>query len=198
MKLNIANKLTILRIILVPVFMFFILVPVISYFWARCFAAAVFALAAITDFLGGKLARTMNMVTDFGKFLDPLADKFLIFGALLAICASPDYSYMIIPNVIASTVVIFRELAVTSLRLVASSSNDRVVIAASKLGKLKTCSQILFVLVAILEPIIVDTESLVYQCHLFAYLTLILMTAMTVWSGYDYIKKYWDYLRPKD
>ena len=198
MKLNIANKLTILRIILVPVFMYFILVPVGDPLCSRWYAALVFALAAVTDYLDGKLARGMNMVTDFGKFLDPLADKFLIFGALLAICASPDYGYMLTSNVIASTTVIFRELAVTSLRLVASSSSERVVIAASMLGKLKTCSQMLFVLVAILEPVILNEETALYQNHILAYAALVLMTVMTLWSGIDYIKNYWKYLKPKD
>lgn len=84
MKLNIANKLTLARIVLVPFFAFFIIYPVFTYehtTWSRIIAAAIFILAAITDFLDGKIARKKQIITHFGKFMDPLADKFNDFGS---------------------------------------------------------------------------------------------------------------------
>lgn len=85
MKLNIANKLTLARIVLVPFFAFFIIYPVFTYehtTWSRIIAAAIFILAAITDFLDGKIARKKQIITHFGKFMDPLADKFMILERL--------------------------------------------------------------------------------------------------------------------
>ena len=152
MKLNIANKLTLARIVLVPFFAFFIIYPVFTYehtTWSRIIAAAIFILAAITDFLDGKIARKKQIITHFGKFMDPLADKFMIFGALIAICASDfiiaddlTVPHWLLYNVFlwSTLAVVFRELAVTSMRLVVSRESG-VVVAANMLGKIKTVSQ---------------------------------------------------------
>ena len=86
MKLNLPNKLTLLRILCIPVFMFFVVIPLPCADWIwRVVAAVLFLLISLTDMLDGKIARARGLVTDFGKFLDPLADKMLVFGALLAI-----------------------------------------------------------------------------------------------------------------
>ena len=157
MKLNIANKLTLARIVLVPFFAFFIIYPVFTYehtTWSRIIAAAIFILAAITDFLDGKIARKKQIITHFGKFMDPLADKFMIFGALIAICASDfiiaddlTVPHWLLYNVFlwSTLAVVFRELAVTSMRLVVSRESG-VVVAANMLGKIKTVSQIVLIL----------------------------------------------------
>ncbi|MBR0302811.1 MAG: CDP-alcohol phosphatidyltransferase family protein, partial [Clostridia bacterium] len=128
MKLNIPNRLTLLRIIMVPVFLVLLVaVPFRSETVRSIVCASVFLLTCLTDTLDGIIARRKNMITDLGKFLDPLADKFLVFAALLGILVRYDhFKYVFIW---AAAVVIFRELAVTSLRLVVVGKSD-VVIAA--------------------------------------------------------------------
>ena len=134
---NVPNILTVIRVILVPFFMLTVLLPGDENLW-RVIAAAFFMLISFTDMLDGKIARKYNLVTDFGKFLDPLADKFLVLGALLALLKkySADLGDLL---VWVTLVVILRELAVTSLRLVAVNKSGKV-IAASIWGKLKTVS----------------------------------------------------------
>ena len=153
---NLPNKLTVLRIFLVPVFIVLLWLPAItdgavSDFTARCIAAAVFALSAATDFIDGKLARKYELVSNFGKFMDPLADKFLIIGALLA--AVPVYEKFEWALVICLLVIVFRELAVSSMRLIAKNAQG-LVIAAALPGKIKTFSQCIFVLLLLLEEYI--------------------------------------------
>ena len=142
MKLNLPNKLTILRVLLVPVFMVF---AALSHFGKSDFsplfsllAAVVFSLASITDFLDGHLARKRNLITDFGKFMDPLADKMLTTAALI---------YMVTDGVcspIVLAVVLFREFAVAGIRMIAASHQK--VIAANLWGKVKTVLQMVTVL----------------------------------------------------
>ena len=145
MKMNLPNKLTVLRLILVPIFMAVMLIPAfveMSPITGTIFAIVsllLFIGASLTDMLDGKIARKNNLVTDFGKFLDPLADKFMVIGAMLCIFYSNAVggnSKLATLYIFALIVVIFRELAVTSIRLVASTSGG-VVIAANMLGKLK-------------------------------------------------------------
>lgn len=126
--MNLPNKLTILRMALVPVFLLFFLwnaIP-LHFLWALI----VFSVAAATDAVDGHLARKYHLVTNFGKFLDPLADKILVFAALIVFI---DFGYV---SSVAVVIMMFREFLVTSLRLVAVEQG--VVIAAGKLGKLKT------------------------------------------------------------
>ena len=153
-------------------------------------ALVIFAFASITDAIDGKLARKYNLITDFGKFMDPLADKFLVLGSFLAIL----YRYEHLKTWLfwAVLVVIFREFAVTSIRLVVSSSSG-VVIAANWLGKVKTCVQIGFILSAIIEPMF-DYEFL--GGHAVSYVLMAAMVVMTVWSGLEYFKGYWKYINP--
>ena len=156
MKMNLPNKLTVLRLLLVPFFV--VILMVTNAVWASLVGLALFIIAALTDMLDGKIARKNNLVTDFGKFLDPLADKFMVIGAMLVIMYRSMTSDA--PNRLFSTLffwaammVIFRELAVTSIRLVASGSKG-VVLAANMLGKIKTVTQIICVCACIAEPII--------------------------------------------
>ena len=196
--MNLPNKLTVLRVILVPAFMFFILFELPGgkgELLSRLIAAAVFSVASLTDYADGKIARKRGLITDFGKFMDPLADKFMIFGAIFAFAASPMYQQnaaLRVGVIVSGTVVIFRELAVTSIRLVAASGEKPVVIAASWLGKAKTVSQIVYVLTLILEPLLFP-----FLHGALSWLTLAAMTVLTVVSGYDYIKTYWPYLSDK-
>ena len=145
-KINLPNKLTIFRIILVPVFMIFILIPendILNVTWSKIFAAAFVLIAALTDLIDGFLARRLKLITDFGKFLDPVADKFMVMGAMIAITAADSFAGMRWLTVWVTAIIFFRDLAVNSVRLVANSS-DGIVIAAGFSGKLKTFSQIGF------------------------------------------------------
>ena len=185
--MNLPNKLTVLRVILVPVFMLFLCVPMgLSDTLVRVIAAVLFALTSLTDMLDGKIARKYNMVTDFGKLMDPLADKFLVFGAMLGILV---YCADLRPIFVwAAAIVMLRELAVTSLRLLAASQSGAV-IAAAWLGKVKTVTQVVCILCVILEPVILPF-ALFTQYHLLSYVTIAAMIVMTIWSGVEYFTAY--------
>lgn len=189
MKLNIPNRLTVLRILMVPVFLvLMVAVHLQNDTLERIVYASVFALTCITDTLDGAIARKYNMITDFGKFLDPLADKFLIFAALLGILVKyPEFNSVF---VWAAAVVMFRELAVTSLRLVVSGKGN-IVVAASILGKIKTVSQMVCILTIILEPVVFPFFK---EIRPLSYVTIAVMTVMTVWSGVDYFVKFGKYI----
>jgi CDP-diacylglycerol---glycerol-3-phosphate 3-phosphatidyltransferase len=163
--LNLPNVLTVLRIMLVPVLVAALLGNTPA---GDVLAAIVFALASLTDFVDGYLARTRDSVTTFGKLMDPLADKLLIIAALLSLV-----SLGRLPAWVAM-VIIARELAVTVLRLGATQAG--VVIAASMFGKVKTCMQI----AAILALIAVPREPLWVSLLLYA------TVLVTVLSGLDY------------
>jgi len=175
--------------------MIFVLYPVGGEAVARIVAAVLFALTALTDLLDGKIARKYGLVTNFGKFMDPLADKMMVFAALLSICTSGMYLHIKAVFVWVSAVIIFRELAVTSIRLVAAGSSDKAVISASWLGKVKTTVQCIAIVVIILEPL-VNIFLPSYNLYILSWLGVALMTLFTVWSGVDYIKTYWKYINP--
>ena len=185
--MNLPNKLTVLRVILVPVFMLFLCVPLgLSDTLVRVIAAVLFALTSLTDMLDGKIARKYNMITDFGKLMDPLADKFLVCGARLGILV---YCADLRPIFVwAAAIVMLRELAVTSLRLLAASQSGAV-IAAAWLGKVKTVTQVVCILCVILEPVILPFP-LFTQYHLLSYVTIAAMIVMTIWSGVEYFAAY--------
>lgn len=138
--MNLPNKLTVLRMALIPVFLVFLLADGIPH--AYLFAAAVFAAASFTDYLDGHIARRDGLVTNFGKLMDPLADKLLVFSAL--ICFIPKGR----ASALAVFIILARELLVTSVRLIAAEQGR--VIAADIWGKLKTVFQIIWVLYTLL------------------------------------------------
>ncbi len=173
--MNTPNKLTVLRIILVPVLLAFIYLMsegILTSF----INAALFSLISLTDMLDGKIARKNNLITNFGKFLDPLADKILVVSVLVAFISKGYISS------IAVIVVIIREFTVTSLRLIAAS--DNIVIAASNFGKLKTVFQIITIIVLFFYPVI-TTYIPFPVCDIFVWI----MAAITVVSGADYLMK---------
>ena len=173
---NLANGLTIFRILLIPVFMVFLLgLEVIPPNVSAALAVGVFVIAAVTDTLDGYFARSRNAVTVLGQFLDPLADKLLISAALISLVSLDRISAWI------AMVIIAREFAVTGLRLVAAA--DRVVIPASPLGKIKTLSQIIAVVALILPEFgfILGKPLSWYLINIAAVLTIV--------SGIDYFVK---------
>lgn len=192
--MNLPNKLSLARVIMVPLFMLAIVLPILPDTWSRIIGAAIFILTALTDMLDGMIARKFNMITDFGKFIDPLADKFMIFGAMLAILYKYDYIRPIFVWV--ALIVIFRELAVTSMRMIVSNTSG-IVIAAAWLGKVKTVTQIICVITILLEPVIFPQTTAIGSMHILSYVTMAAMTVMTVWSGLNYFKAYWKFLDPR-
>ncbi len=202
--MNLPNKLTVLRIILVPIFIVVMMLPasVLHPTISGIVGVALFIIASLTDMLDGKIARKYGLVTDFGKLMDPLADKFMVIGALTVIV----YRYDSIRAffIWALLLVIFRELAVTSLRLVASSSGG-VVVPANMLGKIKTVMQIVCVCTVVIEPLLYALPFLPEHAVLdwltaytpLTYVTGGLMMLFTVWSGVNYFIGMWKYLDPE-
>ena len=193
--MNLPNKLTVLRMCMVPVFLFLLCVPLpIPDMWLRIITTAIFILTSLTDMIDGKIARKYNLITDFGKFMDPLADKFLVIAAMLGLIIRLDGTLKLV-FVWAAAIVIFREFAVTSLRMVASSGAG-LVIAAAWLGKVKTVTQMLCITVVLIEPVILPF-ALFRDYHLLSYITIGIMSVMTLWSGLDYLKTYAPYISSK-
>ncbi len=185
--MNLPNKLTILRVIMIPLVMAFYMIEAIPY--GKIVAIVLFVLAAFTDFLDGKIARKYNLVTDFGKFLDPIADKLLVASVLFMIAIDGT-----IPNpwgVIVVAVIIGRELIIDAFRLIAS--NKGLVLAADIWGKAKTMVQCwtmpLCILLAFFEQCtnIGGAGLLTYQ--IICYVLIGLSTVLTVISGVNYIVK---------
>lgn len=140
--MNLPNKLTVMRMILIPFFVFFMLAP---YFegYGNYIATAIFIIASLTDMLDGKIARKYNLVTDFGKFMDPLADKLLVCSALICLIQLGQLpAWMVI-------IIVSREFIISGFRLVASDNG--VVIAANYWGKFKTVSQMAMIIVLIAD-----------------------------------------------
>lgn len=140
--MNLPNKLTILRVILIPFFVVFMLFDIIGAA-DKWIALVIFCVASLTDMLDGKIARKYNLVTNFGKFMDPLADKLLVCTALICLTSMNRL------NVIVVLVIIARECIISGFRLVASDNG--IVIAASYWGKFKTVSQMALIIVLIMD-----------------------------------------------
>lgn len=205
MKLNLPNKLTVLRLCLVPVFLIFGMLPdSVIPFYISCFVcAALFIGTALTDMFDGKIARGRGLITDFGKFLDPVADKFMVIGALFVILHK--FEQFRTAMIFVLIIIVFRELAVTSMRLVVSTG-EGIVIAANSLGKIKTVSQIVFISTVLLEPVVEflvellvggAENNIIHGIYPLTWLTMIFTVVMTVWSGVNYIAAYWKYLDPE-
>lgn len=189
--MNLPNKLTVFRVFMVPVFLFLFCVPLpLSDTALRIIIASVFAIVSLTDMIDGKIARKYNMITDFGKFMDPLADKFLVISACLGIIVKFDYLRPVF--VWAAAIVIFREFAVTSLRMVAANKAG-LVIAAAWLGKVKTTTQMICIICVLLEPVILPFKPFT-EWHILSYVTTAVMVVMTLWSGIDYLIAYKPYI----
>ena len=140
MTMNLPNKLTILRVALIPFFVFFMLTSCVGVY-GRYIALLIFILASITDLLDGHIARKHNLITNFGKFMDPLADKLLVCSALICLIETGQLASWIV------IVIIAREFIISGFRLIASDNG--IVIAASYWGKFKTVFQMIMVIVLI-------------------------------------------------
>ena len=192
--MNLPNKLTVLRVILIPVFLVFLLLYQIPYHMV--WALVVFALASITDMLDGKIARKNNLVTTFGKFLDPLADKLLVMTALIC------FTFERLIDPIAVVIILAREFMVTGLRLVVA--NEGVVVAAGIWGKLKTAftmvALIVIMLLQIFFPDAKGSPDLNWSSTVFLINEALIWVAvvLTVISGGVYLKGYGKYIDPNE
>lgn len=172
MKMTLPNQLTLFRIVLIPVFMWvlFSLPEPIN----RYNAVAIFIIASITDFFDGYLARKMNLVSNFGKFADPLADKLLVMSALISMVKLEDLSVVVVVLILA------REFIITAFRTLAMEAN--IVMSASWWGKVKTAVQMIMIVVVLLD--------LPYDFMVYVERVLIVSAViLTVVSGADYVWK---------
>ena len=187
-KMNVPNTLSLIRALLVPVFVATLLfmreIPV----WCCVVPTIVYALTGLTDMLDGKIARKYNLVTDFGKFIDPLADKFMVIGSSIAILVwmmLNGQTTLALVFVWVVLIILLRELGVTSLRLVVAGKSG-IVVAASMLGKIKTVSQMAGTVIILMEPVIPFFN----ENHILSYVCMAIMAFTTVFSGLDYLKAY--------
>lgn len=194
--MNLPNKLTLLRIILIPIFLVCMYVQFPFHFTA---ALVIFALASITDALDGNIARKNNLVTTFGKFADPLADKMLVLAALASLA---DVTAVPVPvNGIVVTIVAAREFMVSGLRLVTAEKG--VVVAAGIWGKLKTAFTMVSIVVLLLMEAVLADFGVLCDGGTMAVLTIgmtvlvWLSVVLTVISGAVYLKGYWKYIDMK-
>lgn len=192
--MNLANKLTIVRIFLIPIFLIFLAIKLP---YGTILATFVFIIAALTDKLDGYIARSRNQITKFGKFMDPLADKLLVTSAIVSLVE------LHIVSALAAVIILSREFAVTGLRSIAASEGK--VIAASWWGKIKTVVQIIAIIFALLRVNIITVPSLnelladlPWITNFFEWGTNIAMfiaVVITIISGVDYFVKNKDVIR---
>lgn len=199
-----ANKITLIRIAMIPFFIWFALQSSASTLIA---ALVLFCVASFTDFLDGYIARKYHQVTDFGKFVDPLADKLLVTGALLIFIEKGIFaSWMVF-------IILAREFIITSLRIVAA--NKGRVLAATWTGKVKTCVQIAGIIIDFLYLIMIaytsdtfvatagiiggaDGPTAIFVTGMPEILPIVVawvMTLVTLYSGWDYLHKNWDLIK---
>ena len=171
--MNLPNKLTIARMCMVPLFMIALMMNTDA---SRIVATVIFALASLTDMLDGQIARKYNMITNFGKLMDPLADKVLTAAAMICLVELGDLAAWI------AVLIIFREYLITGLRSVAASEN--IVVAANIWGKVKTVCQMFALMLLMLKPQIMALCGVNIGLWLM-YVAVIL----TVYSGLDYVLK---------
>jgi len=179
--MNLPNKLTVLRIFLIPVFMLIIIfggnahveVGNFTVYWNLVFAAIVFAIASITDWFDGRIARGRHLITNFGKFADPLADKMLTMTAFIFLV-----SLKLAPAWVVA-IIVCRELAVTGLRLILAENKGQV-LAAKMPGKIKTACQMFSIIFLLIG-------NFFYIGTILLYLALI----FTIYSGWDYFHQSW-------
>lgn len=187
--MNLPNKLTFARIIMIPVFAVLYFAP---FAWHAVAATAVFCVACITDFFDGYIARKQNLITHLGKFLDPIADKLLVACALIALCvsepaASPAYALGLCVTAF-TMIILCRELLVSGFRIIAA--DRRVVLAADKVGKAKTFTQMVALLLLLpvgdYAAVNATAASIVYYI---GFAVLAVATVLTIVSGINYFVK---------
>ena len=154
--------------------------------WSIFASGVLFALAAVTDWLDGYLARRMNQTTPFGAFLDPVADKLIVVSALIVLITYHHNAWLTIPSLI----IVGREIVISALREWMAEMNDSVAIAVSYLGKVKTTLQMIAITLLLIAP--VESQSTVMKM---GYVLLYLAAVMTLWSMWQYLRAAWASLK---
>jgi CDP-diacylglycerol--glycerol-3-phosphate 3-phosphatidyltransferase len=172
--MNLPNKLTILRIVLIPFFMFFLLNPSLPY--SEIIALLIYSVASVTDSIDGYLARKHNLITDFGKFMDPLADKLLVISSLIC------FVEMGVINSWVTMIIVSRELAITGFRTLAVSKG--ITLAANIWGKIKT----IFQMITIILILVVNT-GMIENVEVLINILMSITVLLTILSGIVYIGK---------
>ena len=186
MRLTIPNILTLARIAMIPVFVaaFYLPVP-----WANSLVAGIFALAAITDWLDGFLARKLGQISAFGAFLDPVADKLMVAAALVLLVQANPTPWLAIPAVI----IIGREIAISALREWMAEIGERAAVAVSIIGKIKTTAQMIALLLLLYEKPAFGIE--IYTVGI---VLLSAAAALTLWSMVIYLRAAWPRIRDNE
>lgn len=180
--LNIPNILTLIRVGLIPVIVLVAYSPFPWRFWA---AAIIFAVAAITDWFDGYLARALNQTSAFGRFLDPVADKLMVAAALVILVEWHASMWMAVPAI----VIISREITISALREWMAELGKRASVAVSFLGKLKTAAQMTSITILLVRHPLLDQ---------IGYVLLYVAAALTIWSMFIYLKAAWPELSRPD
>jgi CDP-diacylglycerol--glycerol-3-phosphate 3-phosphatidyltransferase len=187
--MNIANKITMLRIVLTFVFMFFLSFPFKGAWvlWTKVLSLVIFIFAALSDFLDGRIAQKKNMVTDFGKLMDPIADKILVLAAFAA------FVQMQLIDAWMFVIIVSREILITSLRLFAL--NKGKVLSATKAGKHKTVSQMLVIFFILIFIVLKEVMKTFYTWNPILetyfswgiYILMLITVGLTLYSGLSYL-----------
>lgn len=180
--MNIPNLLTVLRVLLIPIFILLFYLP---YHWSYVASASVFAIAAATDWLDGYLARRLQQSTPFGAFLDPVADKLMVAVALVLLVQEHGNLWLTLP----AAVIIGREIVVSALREWMAELGARAQVAVSNLGKWKTAAQMLALVILLANPS--DFSFWV----LLGYALLMISAGLTLWSMVQYLRAAWPHLK---
>ncbi|MBF8744965.1 CDP-diacylglycerol--glycerol-3-phosphate 3-phosphatidyltransferase [Pseudomonas putida] len=180
--MNIPNLLTVLRVLLIPIFILLFYMP---YHWSYLAASTVFAIAAATDWLDGYLARRLQQSTPFGAFLDPVADKLMVAVALVLLVQVHANFWLTLP----AAVIIGREIVVSALREWMAELGARAHVAVSSLGKWKTAAQMLALVILLGNP------PLLTFWVVLGYGLLLVAAALTLWSMFHYLLAAWPHLR---
>lgn len=184
-KINLPNKLTIMRIALTP---FLVLSMLSENRFAPLFSLVIFATASMTDFIDGKMARSKNLVTDFGKFLDPIADKIIVLSILVCMITKGLCSPVVV------VIVVFREFIVSSLRILAATNS--VVLAAERSGKIKTAFQMMSITVVLGLCTVRSLLGISVPVEKISGILMWITAALTLYSGMEYTFRNRKYINP--
>jgi CDP-diacylglycerol--glycerol-3-phosphate 3-phosphatidyltransferase len=181
--MNIPNLITVLRVLLIPIFILLFYLP---YHWSYMAASSVFALAAATDWLDGYLARRLEQSTPFGAFLDPVADKLMVAVALVLLVQAHANFWLTLP----AAVIIGREIVISALREWMAELGARAQVAVSNLGKWKTAAQMVALVI-----LLANAPAFTFWVVL-GYVLLMIAAGLTLWSMVQYLRAAWPHLRP--
>lgn len=183
--MNIPNILTVLRVLLIPIIVLLFYLP---FKWSYLAASAVFAIAAVTDWLDGYLARRLKQSTPFGAFLDPVADKLMVAVALVLLVEEHANLWLTLP----AAIIIGREIVISALREWMAELGARAHVAVSSLGKWKTTAQMVALIILLANPPLMTVWVIA------GYVLLIIAAALTLWSMVHYLMAAWPHLSPTE